>query len=277
MQGPSLAAIFQDDRDWLRCELAGCDPAGALRSIRRYLDGLPDQYRAVREEARAPLSDSEEGRTDDIVEAIRAGFSSIEALRRPRTAAAHDDRVRRDSSRNSGGTLTRLLKVFLGEPRPTSSPKTGPGRNGRAAEGIEVDAERLLDSLCSALEAAERAVDDGDLESPQTLDWADDAELVGVFHDLLSAGLRRDGREILMRLEYLEDALKLRHGIRTVSFDGDNEAFFEFLPDPDPTATGFTTRRPALVGERGLIKRGEVRGPADRVSAELSADAKGTA
>ena len=130
---------------------------------------------------------------------------------------------------------------------------------------IEIRGEQLLDSLADALAAADRVLRaEAPVEQPQSAPprWSEDSALMDLFHDLVAARARNSPQELLLRVGLLEDELKLRHDIRTVSYDGTNEEFFVFLDSPDPSDSHVWTRSPALVADTGLIRHGEVRCPA---------------
>jgi hypothetical protein len=182
---------------------------------------------------------------------VRIGLGALDAIRvRPPAARTAEPR-----SEPSRGVLSALLRLFRGgeaAPRPAAAP---------ADPVLELDARRLVHTVGHALEAAARAVDDSEPEAEAADAWTADPTLPDLLQDLLSARLRGNADELFLRLEALESDLRMRHDIRAVTFDGDNEALFEFWPAPDPADEQFVTRRPALVTSAGVLRRGEVSGP----------------
>jgi hypothetical protein len=261
MSEQGLLAMFEADRAALAARMAGRDSTGALRCMRGYLEGLADRCAAQD----GPTPQGTRARARHVIEAVRSSFGALGAVQAP---AAPES---------------------LSEPDPDRSPRSSPRFGGLLDKGVEfiadgwrtgdrddpeppepeaviaVRSEQLLDSLADALAAADRALHiEAPVEQPQSgpAHWSEDAALMDLFHDLVAARARNAPQELLLRVGLLEDELKLRHDIRTVSYDGTNEEFFEFLESPDPSDAHVWTRSPALVADTGLIRHGEVRCPA---------------
>lgn len=260
MSETSLVAILQRERDALELALRGREPRDALSAVRDFLDRLPAAY-AV------DTAIDGDARVRDAVEAVRAGVAATDAVElvRPVPPRPPEPPPRRAAGfarwRRVPGETADAFRAGLsgGEPGDAPDHQLSPEPH------LEVDAVRLLDALEEALEAADRALE-ADPEpipvSPAAKEWSADDALVDLLHDLLSARIRGNTTELLHRLALLEQELRLRHDITTITFDGANDELFEFLTHPDPSEKDPTTRRPALVSGTRLIRRGEVRVPA---------------
>lgn len=148
------------------------------------------------------------------------------------------------------GLLPFRIPLLGGPPPAPPPPPAGPV--------LMVHVPTLLDQLQAVFEAADRLLAAAVPPPPREVvrAWADDKDLVDLFHDLLTADLAEDGELALRHCAQLRHDLRLRYGIRRVLFDGSNEEYFAFS-----AGEGGTTIRPALVTEEGrILRRGEVRG-----------------
>jgi hypothetical protein len=266
MSEVSLLVMFEADRGVLAARLAAGTSADALRCIRDYLEDLADRYMA-----RDGAASGSGSAARDVIEAVRSSFGALRALQLPAAAepltAPDPDQTPHKSSRF--GLLSKTVEFIEDgwvdrEEPPPPEPEVV----------IEVRGEYLLDSLAAALEAADRAMRvEAPAEHPKSepVRWADDSELMDLVHDLVAARARNSSQELLLRVGLLMDELRLRHDIRTVTYDGANPEYFEFLDSPNPTDDQVWTRSPALVAGTCLIRRGEVRCPRRRAAPARSA------
>src|SRR5262249_10174773 len=85
-----------------------------------------------------------------------------------------------------------------------------------------------------------------------------------LFQDLMAARTTGNPAMALQRIEQLEDDLRAFYGISTVRYDHASEetaGWFSILPLAPGAPAEFVTRRPALVRDQEVLRRGEVRGP----------------
>ncbi|MPY56352.1 hypothetical protein [Streptomyces spongiae] len=249
-----------------------------------YLSGA---FRQPRTELQLALD--EQTGTEHVTHALRAVLTRLGRL-------AEDDRdldasVRRQLSAAVDllraavvGTLSAVRAPAVPEPRsprprrsPFRIPLPGFGSDDeerRWAREREEDLLRsrrpvvhtgsLLDQVQAALEAADRLLAEAEVPPPVRvpIDWHEDAELVNLIRDLMTAHSEGDGELALRRIDRLRKDLALRHDIEVVDFDGSNEWMFTLGTSPGVTGGGYRTTQPALVMRDGrILRRGEAVGP----------------
>lgn len=249
-----------------------------------YLSGA---FRQPRTEMQLALD--EQTGTEHVTHALRAVLTRLGRL-------AEDDRdldasVRRQLSAAVDllraavvGTLSAVREPAVPEPR-SPRPRRSPFRipfpgfgpddeERRWAREREEDLLRsrrpvvhtvsLLDQVHAALEAADRLLAEAEAPPPVRvpLDWHEDAELVNLIRDLMTAHTEGDGELALRRIDRLRKDLALRHDIEVVDFNGSNEWMFTLGTSPGVTGGGYRTVQPALVMRQGrILRRGEAVGP----------------
>ena len=81
--------------------------------------------------------------------------------------------------------------------------------------------------------------------------------LLDFYQDMLEARLGNDARLALRKAQALPILLE-EQGLNLVNFDGNNSAWFEFLPSLDPSEHSYRTLSPALLKGSRLLCRGRV-------------------
>jgi hypothetical protein len=273
----TLSAIFEAAKPRLTDELRRCQsPAEKRERLRLFLDTLPDEYLDLaRVQGEAP------GREDlnkvrDLLDILQAalGAVSIVVSLPPKPAGPGEL-----PGLPEGGLFGR----FLARSRaPDSGPGAQDGGHGyrelprtpdavRRRARLEVKAVRYLEATETALEAADRVLRAASPEpEPRPAvpgpapDWAADPQLLELFQDLIAARTTGNPAMALQRIEQLEDDLRSFSGITAVRYDPASEetaGWFSILPPPPGAPAEFVTRRPALVKDEEVLRRGEVRGP----------------
>src|SRR5262249_7529459 len=185
---------------------------------------------------------------------------------------------------SEGGLFGRL--IGRGHPPhdpgwPTRDPRRDTNRAGyaelsRAPDGsrhrarFEVTELRYLEATETALEAADRVLE-AEIPEPeapsvtsgQAPDEVTAPQLLDPLQDLMAAGTTGNPAMALQRIEQLEDDLRAFYGISTVRYDHASEetaGWFSILPLAPGAPAEFVTRRPALVRDQEVLRRGEVRG-----------------
>ncbi|MER6425705.1 hypothetical protein [Streptomyces sp. NPDC001137] len=127
-----------------------------------------------------------------------------------------------------------------------------------------VHAATLLEQVQGALEAADRLLAYAEPPPPVQVPiaWHEDAELVNLIRDLMTAHSESDGELALRRIDRLRKDLALHHGITVIDFDGTNEQLFTLGGHPDPPDSRYHTVQPALMTTDGrILRRGEATAP----------------
>jgi hypothetical protein len=248
MTGPDdgrLAAAYARHRGTLQHTLDAYAQVDQVTTALRHV--LPALFAGLRPDDEGAAAVQLRG-VEDLVRAAVLG--SLTTLRIPPRPVPPRPRTPEDR----GGIFPfRIPLLSSPPPPPPPPPPTGPV--------LVVHVPTLLDQLQAVFEAADRVLAAAEPPPAERVvqPWADDKELVDLFHDLLTADLEDDGELALHHVTRLRKELVLRHGIRRVLFDGSNEEYFAFTAGPG--AGGNTTIRPALVTDDGrILRRGEVRG-----------------
>jgi hypothetical protein len=283
VNAPTLSAIFEEARPRLADELTRCDsPAEKRERLRAFLDSLPEEYLDLAHAQGETVSRKDVDKVRDLLDILQAALGAVSVVVSVPSAPVQPDMPPGPSE---GGLIGR----FLGRGRPSYDPgwpAQDPGRDThqagypeplRAPDGghhrarLEVRALRYLEATGTALEAADRVLeaDTPEPEPPsvtsgQAPDWATDSQLLDLFQDLMAARTTGNPAMALQRIEQLEDDLRTFYGISTVRYDHASEetaGWFSILPLAPGAPAEYVTRRPALVRDQEVLRRGEVRGP----------------
>jgi len=124
-----------------------------------------------------------------------------------------------------------------------------------------IQRDALADQVRAACDALDDLLDAAEPPAPVVTarPWAEDRELVGLFHDLLSARQTGHAAKALNRLDHLADQLAQRHGIEVIEHSAQAEAvgWFSMSTTSDTSLDRIRTVRPALVARGRLIAVGE--------------------
>jgi len=234
-----------------------------------------DVLSRVSDDAIAATDDPEAAeRLEQAMTMVRAAVvGTLSAIRAPDPPDPPRARGARAAGRSRQPSKSTLLRIFAGQPRERERPPDPPAPqappNGHLPallsqiEGALLTADRLLAS--SEPPAAERV----------QASWPEDKDLLDLMHELLSAHHERDGEHAMREIARLKDDLRLRYGIEAVAFDEENGHCFQYVENVDSADPRVTTVRPALVAPDGLLRKGEVRGPARTARVAGNAAAQG--
>jgi hypothetical protein len=279
----TLSAIFEEAKPRLTEELRRChSPAEERERLRLFLDTLPDEYLDLARAQGEPPGREDLDKVRDLLDILQAALGAVSIVVSLPPKPAEPDEL-------PGSPDGRAIGRWFGRSRaPDSGPWTQdghgyrePSRTPDADRGrgrLEVKAIRYLEATETALEAADRVLQAARPEPeprPAAADpapgWAADPQLLDLFQDLIAARTTGNPTMALHRIEQLEDELRTFSGITAVRYDPASEeaaGWFSILPPPPGAPAEFVTRRPALVRDQKVLRRGEVRGPsADPVRA----------
>ncbi len=245
-----LASAFARVRQGLETDLPGlASVRDATKALREALERLPE---ACAGEDAGPVA-----LAGDMVRAAVLGtLGAVRGSDPP--ASNHREEPRRGGRR--GGLID---KIRPGDNHRDREPDRRPEEPPRLPSEPAVHTPTLLDQLTAAFEAADRVLAAAEPPPPErvVLGWAEDTQLLDVFHELLTADAERDGELALRHIAHLKSTLRLQHGIEAVEYDEGTENAFTYMQHTDPADRRILTVRPALVASGRLLRRGEVRGP----------------
>ncbi|MFC5822275.1 hypothetical protein [Nonomuraea insulae] len=212
-----------------------------VEEAKKALRQMFDDFEAYVSEGSQPGTPVAEQRAATIALLRTALLAPLGALRTPQPRRA------RPPDRGIGLPIPRI-RIFS-EPPPARE---------RPPEPPRVHLSTLSETAKSAFAAARRLLVAAKPPPPEKViqPWAADAELVGHLHLLLSAGEAGDGELALGYVGDLRNALRQRHGIDVVTYDGHNDELFQIHECVRPEDSG-RTRRPALTAQGELLRRGE--------------------
>ena len=123
-----------------------------------------------------------------------------------------------------------------------------------------VDSSTISAALMDALAALDHAVADLDVTPAEVSDptLAGFADILELFQKLITAERHKDAPRALSIAGDVRGIL-LAAGLRAQFFEkGRNEEFFDVEPAPAPNITTYVTDLVALVGDKGVVRRGRV-------------------